>query len=199
MHGLSDTGREQVGRLRDRLLDTGELAEASALYASVMPRAIETAELLAPALGGLEVRPECDFCEGHPGEADGLTWARARRALPRRLGVDHRLAACSGLGDVAGDGATRRTSARPPSWSGTRARPSSWPATAAWWCTRCCTSWRSTSPVAAPAAWIAPDNSSLTEWLFAANPYEKATLPVQLVRYNDHAHLGAVDRKQHSI
>ena len=35
---------------RDRLAETGELAGADALYASVLPRAIETAELLAPAL-----------------------------------------------------------------------------------------------------------------------------------------------------
>ena len=49
-------------------------------------------------------------------------------------------------------------------------------------------------------AWIAPDNTSLTEFRFAPNPYEnKATLPVQLVRYNDHAHLGALERKPHSI
>ena len=48
-------------------------------------------------------------------------------------------------------------------------------------------------------AWIAPDNSSLTEWRFARNPYEKSTLPVQLVRYNDHAHLGALVRQPHSI
>ena len=32
--GLSDVGREQVGRLRDRLAATGELSEATALYAS---------------------------------------------------------------------------------------------------------------------------------------------------------------------
>ena len=38
-----------------------------------------------------------------------------------------------------------------------------------------------------------------TEFRFAPNPYEKATLPVQLVRYNDHAHLGAIERKRHSI
>jgi probable phosphoglycerate mutase len=48
-------------------------------------------------------------------------------------------------------------------------------------------------------AWMAPDNASLTEWRFASNPYEKSTLPVQLVRYNDHAHLGAFERKPQSI
>jgi broad specificity phosphatase PhoE len=48
-------------------------------------------------------------------------------------------------------------------------------------------------------AWIAPDNTSLTEFVFAPNPFVKSTLPVQLVRYNDHAHLGAFERQPHSI
>jgi probable phosphoglycerate mutase len=80
--GLTDRGRAQVGRLHDRLLRTGELAGADALYASVLPRAIETAELVAPALAlgedGSHKPPvlvtECGLCELHPGEADGLTW-----------------------------------------------------------------------------------------------------------------------------
>src|SRR4051794_14404904 len=80
--GLSERGRAQAGALRDRLAATGELDGASALYASIMPRAIETAEIIAPALGGLEVRSECDFCEGHPGEADGLTWAQLDERFP---------------------------------------------------------------------------------------------------------------------
>ena len=79
--GLTDGGRLQVETLRDRLLATGELSGADALYASVLPRAVETAELLRPALGGPdagtappEVVEECGLCELHPGDADGLTW-----------------------------------------------------------------------------------------------------------------------------
>ena len=82
--GLTGLGRRQVALLRDRLALTGELAGADALYASILPRAIETAELLAPALvaddalGGPakppEPRIECGLCELHPGEADGLRW-----------------------------------------------------------------------------------------------------------------------------
>jgi probable phosphoglycerate mutase len=72
--GLSDRGRRQAEALRDRLGATGEL-KADALVASVMPRAIETAEILAPALGDLPVRQECDVCEQHPGEADGIPWS----------------------------------------------------------------------------------------------------------------------------
>ena len=72
--GLSPLGRRQAEALRDRLGTTGELGPVAALYASVMPRAVETADLLAPALGGLPVQQDCGVCEVHPGEADGLTW-----------------------------------------------------------------------------------------------------------------------------
>ena len=71
--GLSDRGRQQVEALRDRLLVTGEL-EADVFLTSLMQRAVETASILAPALGGAEALQECGFCEIHPGEADGLTW-----------------------------------------------------------------------------------------------------------------------------
>ena len=72
--GLSDLGRRQAQALRNRLAQTGELAGAAALYASIMPRAIETASIISPAIGSLEVVRDCDFCEIHPGEGDGLSW-----------------------------------------------------------------------------------------------------------------------------
>lgn len=71
--GLSDTGRAQAEALRDRLASTGEV-EADVVLTSVLPRAIETAEIIAPALGGLPVAQDCDLCELHPGDSDGLTW-----------------------------------------------------------------------------------------------------------------------------
>ena len=72
--GLTDAGRAQAEALRDRLARTGELAETSALWTSILPRAIETAEIIAPALGGLTADRHCDLCEMHVGEADGITW-----------------------------------------------------------------------------------------------------------------------------
>jgi probable phosphoglycerate mutase len=78
--GLTERGVAQVEALAGRLRRTGELGTVDALYASVLPRAVETAALLAPALGvaadgpALEVRQDCDLCELHPGEGDGLTW-----------------------------------------------------------------------------------------------------------------------------
>jgi probable phosphoglycerate mutase len=91
--GLTERGRGQVRTLRDRVRRTGELAGADALYASVLPRAVETAELLAPALvatdpasGGRapvpEVVTECGLCELHCGEADGLSWGEFSERFP---------------------------------------------------------------------------------------------------------------------
>ena len=75
--GLTERGRRQADALRDRLLASGEL-EPQAVFTSVLPRAIETAEILAPALGGLKAEEDCDLCELHPGEADGLSWEQFR-------------------------------------------------------------------------------------------------------------------------
>ena len=73
--GLTPAGVRQAQALLARLLDSGELAGADVLYASVLPRALETAAIVAPAVGrGLAVVPDCDLCELHPGEGDGLAW-----------------------------------------------------------------------------------------------------------------------------
>jgi probable phosphoglycerate mutase len=74
--GLTDLGRRQVAALTARLTATGELAGATALYASVLPRAVETAEILRPVIGDgtLQIVQDPDLSELHPGEADGLGW-----------------------------------------------------------------------------------------------------------------------------
>ncbi len=73
--GLTPRGREQALALRERLARSRELADAAALYTSILPRARETAALIAPALPpSVRPREDCDLCEQHPGEADGLTW-----------------------------------------------------------------------------------------------------------------------------
>ena len=73
--GLTDRGRLQAEALRDRLARTGELAGTTRLVASLMERARETAEIIAPALGDLEVDQRCGVCEIHPGPAaEGITW-----------------------------------------------------------------------------------------------------------------------------
>jgi 2,3-bisphosphoglycerate-dependent phosphoglycerate mutase len=73
--GLTELGRRQMRALAARVEATHELGSAVALYSSILPRAVESAEILAPALGGLEIRQRCELCERHVGEADGMTWA----------------------------------------------------------------------------------------------------------------------------
>jgi probable phosphoglycerate mutase len=71
--GLTDLGREQAEALRDHLAASGRV-HADVLLASELPRAIETASIIAPGLGLAAFGQECDLCEVHTGEADGLTW-----------------------------------------------------------------------------------------------------------------------------
>jgi probable phosphoglycerate mutase len=73
--GLTELGQRQAGALRDRLVRSREFDDVTALYTSVLPRAIETARLIRDGLpASLEPVADCDLCELHPGEADGLSW-----------------------------------------------------------------------------------------------------------------------------
>lgn len=72
--GLTAHGRTQVELLRSRL--TARESGADVLLSSTVPRARETAALLAPALRSAgEVRLHAGLCEPDPGEGDGLTTA----------------------------------------------------------------------------------------------------------------------------
>jgi probable phosphoglycerate mutase len=76
--GLTEKGRQQIGALADRLKGSAELRDATALYSSVLPRAVETAELLRDVIGAdgvrLALEQQCELCELHPGESDNMTW-----------------------------------------------------------------------------------------------------------------------------
>jgi broad specificity phosphatase PhoE len=92
--GLTELGALQVQALAERLARTGELAEAVALYSSILRRAVETADLLAAALGDPPRVSTCRLCEQHPGEADGMTWADYESTygeVPADRGPDWRL------------------------------------------------------------------------------------------------------------
>jgi probable phosphoglycerate mutase len=82
--GLSDLGRRQAAALHDRLAGNGLCADA--VLTSVLPRAIETAAIVAPALGidAGRIEEDCDLCEIHPGECDGIPWEE----YETRYGVD---------------------------------------------------------------------------------------------------------------
>jgi len=76
--GLTDTGVRQSEKLRDRLIASGELQSATGFYSSVLPRAVETARIIAPGVaeGTLDVVAQCSLCELHPGDGDGLAWVK---------------------------------------------------------------------------------------------------------------------------
>lgn len=80
--GLTDLGRAQAERLRDHLAAIDDPG-VDLLLASELPRAIETAQIIAPAVGADEVPRDCDLCEVHTGEADATDWAE----YPDRFGT----------------------------------------------------------------------------------------------------------------
>lgn len=79
--GLTDLGRTQAAALRDDLRATGRFV-VDHLVTSEIPRAIETANIVAPALGFETIPRDCALCEVHTGDADGLDWAE----YPTRFG-----------------------------------------------------------------------------------------------------------------
>ena len=79
--GLSPLGVRQAEALRDRLTATHEIA-ADSLIASTLPRARQTAEIIAPAFA-LPIVWEDDVQEMRVGEADGLRLEE----FARRYGV----------------------------------------------------------------------------------------------------------------
>jgi probable phosphoglycerate mutase len=73
-NGLSALGRQQAERLRDRWLAHPEFP-ADVLIASQYPRALETMQIVAPALGGLPIVRDEGFGEHEPGpECDGRSY-----------------------------------------------------------------------------------------------------------------------------
>jgi len=75
--GLTDFGRAQAAALRDHLATSGRV-RADALVVSTIPRAVETATIIAPGLG-LEIGGHHhDLSEVFTGEADGLEWEEYR-------------------------------------------------------------------------------------------------------------------------
>jgi probable phosphoglycerate mutase len=78
--GLTDRGKRQAERLRDRLLATREIP-ADVLIGSTLKRARQTAEIIQPALG-LPIIWDDEVQEQRPGEADGHPWDEVKDNLP---------------------------------------------------------------------------------------------------------------------
>jgi probable phosphoglycerate mutase len=75
--GLSPLGIIQAEHLRDRLAATGEIP-ADVLISSTLPRAFQTAQIIAPALG-LKIQLDDDIQEFRPGKAEGMTVEEFRK------------------------------------------------------------------------------------------------------------------------
>jgi broad specificity phosphatase PhoE len=181
--GLSDLGRRQVEALRDRLTRTGELNGAAALYASVMPRAVETASIIAEAVGIADIAQECDFCEHHPGEGDGLAWDEYARLYPKPTTWDPEL----------------RRNPTAETWTEMQVRvvraldtvverhagETVIVACHGGVIVHSMIRWLGLEPEigGARAAGLSPENASLTEWSFTSGELG----PLRLVRFNDYA------------
>lgn len=185
--GLSDLGRRQVGALASRIAESGELAGATALYASVMARAVETAAILAPALGDLEVRSECAFCESHPGpEADGLSWDgfNERWPLPAEWTPQTRRDPGAESYEEMRERVTGRLDALLERHEGETVVVACHGGVVMHSMFR----WLELEPVGnRTRARLDPVNSSITEWRLGDHPYGRSG--IELVRFNDHAHL----------
>ena len=86
--GLTDRGREQARLLERRLRAEGFRADQ--LYASTLPRALETAEYVSRALD-LAVQPDEELHELRPGAADGMAvdeWRRRYGHVDPTLGTN---------------------------------------------------------------------------------------------------------------
>jgi 2,3-bisphosphoglycerate-dependent phosphoglycerate mutase len=184
--GLSDLGVRQVTALRDRWKDSGEVAGATALYASILPRAVQTAEILAPALGDLEVRQDCAFCESHAGEGDGLSWEEFDRRwpVPETWTADTRRDPGSETFGEMRDRLAVRLDALVEQHEGETVVVACHGGVVLHSMFR----WLDIDPMAKRTrAWLDPVNSSVTEWRRADHPFWGSG--VELVRFNDFGHL----------
>jgi len=78
--GLTLLGLTQAEHLRDRLLATGEI-KAEVLISSTLPRARQTAEIIAPALG-LPINFDDEVQEQSAGDFDGMPWDEIESRIP---------------------------------------------------------------------------------------------------------------------
>jgi 2,3-bisphosphoglycerate-dependent phosphoglycerate mutase len=76
--GLTDRGRRQARQLRDRLASSDEIVP-DVVLSSTLRRAVETAEIVSTAFPARQPLTDCDYCEQHVGESDGLTMEEYER------------------------------------------------------------------------------------------------------------------------
>lgn len=181
--GLSDRGRRQVEALRDRLARTGEI-QADVLLTSILPRAIETATIIAPVIGGHEPVQDCDLCEIHPGEAEGIQWEDFTTKFPGDSWGPDKAAAPGGESwndfGLRVAGALKRYAEAHADQTIVAAVHGG-------------VIEQSFNALAGDLGYVPLShtvNASITEWVFQPSPFRREQ-PVQwhLARYNDRAHL----------
>jgi probable phosphoglycerate mutase len=191
--GLSERGLAQVAALRDRLAETGELGEDVVLYSSLMPRAVQTAEILAPVLGGVEVGRECGLCEHHPGEGDGLPWDEFEARYPyppAGWDPDFRRVPGSETWNEMADRVRGAIDELVEQHAGRTIVIASHGGPIVQAMIRFLAI--DPSVQREQRAWFSPENTSITEFRFAVNPYRPGAEPSwELVRFNDVAHLAS--------
>ena len=83
--GLNDIGRRQAEQAAVRLAGIVEPDAVEPVLSSRRIRGIETAQIIASALGVPFGGPTCDLCQMHPGAADGLT----QQEMTDRFGLSY--------------------------------------------------------------------------------------------------------------
>jgi probable phosphoglycerate mutase len=185
--GLSKRGRRQAEALRDRLLASGLVRDASALYASILARAVETAEVIAPAVssGQLAVEQRCELCELHVEEGDGLGWVEFVKVYGRppwetdpTVPLSPGSESWSGFVERASAGLQAVADRHPGQLVVVACHGGVIEASFAAW---------GGLPPRVPSSLLRPDNTGLTIWSRDDDGSWR------LDRYNDHAHLDGQD------
>jgi broad specificity phosphatase PhoE len=191
--GLSARGRRQVEALRNRWVETGEVDDP-VVCASVMPRALETAAILAPALGvpEAEIIRDCGLCEHHPGEGDGLLREEydARYPFPE-TGWSPDLRRCPG--DETWNEMAERVATTFDHLAGRQPGRTVVVATHGGWIVQVMIRLLGIDPGRdGMRAWLGCSNGSITEWRRVAKRYQQSATVWELTRYNDTAHLAGL-------
>ena len=185
--GLTDLGIAQAEALRDRLHRDDDL-RPDAILVSTMRRAVHTAEIVAEP-HGISPTQHGDLIERTSGEAEGMTIAEytERYGIPPWSDWKHPLSP----GGESGEQFSHRVTTALDRVVGEHTGRTVWVVchggvimvTAA-------RRWPNSTPDYGSLPSVSPMNTSVSEWVVAANDDGSASW--RLARYNDHAHLAGL-------
>lgn len=188
--GLTDLGRQQAGLLAERLTRTGSPVP-DVVLSSTMPRAVQTAEIVAAPLGA-DVVQIFELSERLPGECEGSTFEEYRAKYGTYPFVDWEPALSPG-GESNIEFLARITQVLDDVTTAHEGR-SVWVVCHGGIIMGATALLMGTPGGAAAPQWQNPANTSVTEFLrhtVAGDGPDAETVvgPWTLQRYNDHAHL----------